>query len=94
VDNDVMRAALFVEMEDADAAKLARVEDGLAQSAIAEYPRKADSATKAFNGARLDALEATISAEGGNIPPPRPMVMTKSLPQMHLRRVSRPAAGG
>lgn len=32
VDNDVMRAALFVEMEDTDAAKRAKVEDDLAQS--------------------------------------------------------------
>lgn len=100
VDNDVMRAALFVEedfrrMTDAigklqavmqlgaasfsvSPAKRAKVEDGLTQSAIAEFLRKAESATKGFKGARYSVLEATISADGGNIPPPRPMVMMKS----------------
>lgn len=48
--------------------------------AIAEFLRKAESATKAFKAARFSVLEASISAEAGNMPPPRPMVMTKSLP--------------
>ncbi len=59
-------------------AKRAKVEDGLTKSAIAEFLRKAQSATKGFKGARFSVLEATISADGGNIPPPRPMVMMKS----------------
>jgi predicted secreted protein len=59
-------------------AKRANVEDALTQSAIAEFLRKAESATKGFNGATFSVLEATISADGGNMPPPRPMVMMKS----------------
>ena len=61
------------------AAKRAKVEDGLTQSAIAEFPRKAESATKGFKGARFSVLEATISTESGNMPPPRPMAMMKSM---------------
>jgi predicted secreted protein len=60
-------------------AKRAKVEDGLTQSAIAEFLRKAEAATKGFKGARYNLLEATISADGGNMPPPRPMVMMKSV---------------
>ena len=61
------------------AAKRAKVEDALTQSAIAEFLRKAESATKGFKGASYSVLEATISADGGNLPPPRPMAMMKSM---------------
>ena len=56
----------------------ARAEEALTQSAIAEFLRKAEAATKGFKGASYSVLEATISADGGNMPPPRPMVMMKS----------------
>jgi len=59
-------------------AKRAKVEEVLTQSAIAEFLLKAESATKGFKGMRFSVLEATISTDGGNIPPPRPMVMMKS----------------
>jgi predicted secreted protein len=60
-------------------AKRARTEETLTQSAIAEFLRKADAATKGFKGSKYTVMEATISADGGNIPPPRPMVMMKSM---------------
>jgi predicted secreted protein len=60
-------------------AKRARTEETLTQSAIAEFLRKADAATKGFKGSKYTVIEATISADGGNIPPPRPMVMMKSM---------------
>lgn len=59
-------------------AKRAKVEDGLMQSAIAEFLRKAESATKGFKRTRYSVLEATISADSGNMPPPRSLVMMKS----------------
>ena len=59
-------------------AKRAKVEEGLTQSAIAEFLRKAAAVTKGFKGARYNVLEATISTDGGNMPPPRPMIMMKS----------------
>jgi predicted secreted protein len=60
-------------------AKRAKIEEALTQSAIAEFLRKADAATKGFRGSKYTVLEATISADGGNMPPPRPMVMMKSM---------------
>ena len=60
-------------------AKRAKVEEALTQAAIAEFLRKADAATKGFKGSKYTVIEATISADGGNIPPPRPMVMMKSM---------------
>jgi predicted secreted protein len=60
-------------------AKRAKLEDALAQSAIAEFLRKAEAATKGFRGTKFNVLEATISADAGNMPPPRPMVMMKSM---------------
>ena len=57
----------------------ARTEEALTQSAIAEFLRKAESATKGFRGSSFSVLEATIATDGGNIPPPRPMMsMMKS----------------
>ncbi len=59
----------------------ARAEEALTQSAIADFLRKAQAATngfKGFKGPKFSVLEATISAEGANMPPPRPMVMMKS----------------
>jgi predicted secreted protein len=55
----------------------ARVEEALTQSAIADFLRKAQAATKGFKGPKFSVLEATISAEGANMPPPRPLVMMK-----------------
>lgn len=60
-------------------AKRAKVEEGLTQSAIADFLRKADAATRGFKGTKFNVIEATISADGGNMPPPRPMVMMKSM---------------
>jgi predicted secreted protein len=60
-------------------AKRAKVEEGLTQSAIADFLGKAEAATKGFGGSKFSVLEATISADGGNMPPPRPMVMMKSM---------------
>ena len=60
-------------------AKRAKVEEALTQSAIADFLRKAQAATKGFGGSKFSVLEATISADGGNMPPPRPMVMMKSM---------------
>jgi predicted secreted protein len=56
-------------------AKRAKVEETLTQSAIAEFLRKADAATKGFKGSKFRVIEAAISADGGNVPPPRPMMM-------------------
>src|SRR5258706_11949109 len=58
-------------------AKRAKVEEGLTQSAIADFLRKAQAATKGFRGSEFSVLEATIPTDGGNLPPPRPMVMLK-----------------
>ena len=60
-------------------ARRAKIEEALTQSAIAEFLRKAEAATKGFRGAKFNVLEASISADGGNMPPPRPMVMMKSM---------------
>jgi predicted secreted protein len=60
-------------------ARRAKVEEALTQSAIAEFLRKAEAATKGFGGSKFRVLEATISADGGNMPPPRPMVTMKSM---------------
>ena len=60
-------------------AKRAKVEEGLTQSAIAEFLRKAESATRGFKGAGYRVIEATISADGATMPPPRPMVMMRSM---------------
>ncbi len=60
-------------------AKRTKVEEALTQSAIAEFLRKADAATKGFRGSKFRVIEATISADGGNMPPPRPMVAMKAV---------------
>ena len=60
-------------------AKRSRLEETLTQAAIAEFLRKADAATKGFKGTTFTVLEATLSADGGQMPPPRPMVMMKSM---------------
>ena len=57
----------------------ARIEEALTQSAIAEFLHRAESATKGFRGSNFSVIEATISTDGGNMPPPRPMMsMMKS----------------
>ena len=56
-----------------------KAENGLTQSAIAEFLRKAELVTKGFKGSGFNVLEANVSAEGGYNPPPRPMVMMKSM---------------
>jgi predicted secreted protein len=55
-----------------------RAEDALTRDAIAEFLRKADLAAKAFRGKSFSVLEASVSADGGQVPP-RPMVMMKSM---------------
>jgi predicted secreted protein len=60
-------------------AKRAKVEEVLTQSAIADFLRNAEAATKGFRGSKFSVLEASISTDGGNAPPPRPMVMMKSV---------------
>lgn len=57
----------------------AKAENGLTQAAIAEFLRKAELVTKGFKGGGFNVLEANVSAEGGYNPPPRPMVMMKSM---------------
>lgn len=52
----------------------AKAEETLTQSAIAEFLRKAEQVAKAFKGTKFNVLEATVSADGGFIPP-RPMMM-------------------
>jgi len=59
-------------------AKRAKAEEALTQSAIADFLRKAEAATKGFKGSKFSVLEATVSADSGSLPPPRPMVMMKS----------------
>lgn len=56
----------------------AKAEDSLAQTAIAEFLRKAEMVTKGFKGSGFSVLEANVSAEGGYAPP-RPMVMMKAM---------------
>lgn len=55
-----------------------RAEDALTRDAIAEFLRKADLAAKAFRGKSFSVLEASVSSDGGQMPP-RPMVMMKSM---------------
>lgn len=57
----------------------AKAEDSLTRTAIAEFLRKAELVTKGFGGGGFDVLEANVSSEGGYTPPPRPMVMMKSM---------------
>ena len=57
----------------------AKAEDALTQDAIAEFLRKADRITRGFKGTGFEVLEAGISADGGYNPPPRPMMMMKSM---------------
>jgi predicted secreted protein len=52
----------------------AKAEEALTQTAIAEFLRKAEQVAKAFKGTGFNVLEATVSADGGFIPP-RPMMM-------------------
>ena len=51
-----------------------KAEGALTQTAIAEFLRKAEQVAKGFKGTGFNVLEATISADGGFIPP-RPMIM-------------------
>jgi predicted secreted protein len=60
-------------------ASRAKAEESLTQAAIEEFLRKADRITRSFNGDRFDVLEASVSADGGYNPPPRPMLMMKSM---------------
>jgi predicted secreted protein len=52
----------------------ARAEEALTQTAIAEFLRKAEQVAKGFKGMGFNVLEATVSADGGFVPP-RPMMM-------------------
>jgi len=52
----------------------AKAEEALTQTAIAEFLRKAEQVAKGFKGTGFNVLEATVSADGGFIPP-RPMMM-------------------
>ena len=52
----------------------AKAEEALTQTAIAEFLRKAEQVAKGFKGTGFNVLEATVSADGGFIPP-RPMLM-------------------
>lgn len=56
-----------------------KAENALTQSAIAEFLRKAELVTKGFKGSGFNVLEASVSSEGSDSPPPRPMVMMKSM---------------
>lgn len=51
-----------------------KAEEALTQTAIAEFLRKAEQVTKGFKGTGFNVLEASVSADGGFIPP-RPMMM-------------------
>ena len=51
-----------------------RAEETLTQTAIAQFLRKAEQVAKAFKGTGFNVLEATVSNDGGFIPP-RPMMM-------------------
>jgi predicted secreted protein len=55
-------------------ARRAKAEDALTQAAIAEFLRKAQLAAKGFRGKSFSVLEASISSDGGSMPP-RPMMM-------------------
>ncbi len=52
----------------------ARAEEALTRSAIAEFLRQAELVAKGFKGTGFNVLEASVSAEGGFVPP-RPMMM-------------------
>ena len=52
----------------------AKVEEALTQTAIAEFLRKAELVAKGFKGTGFNVLEASVSADGGFLPP-RPMMM-------------------
>ena len=52
----------------------AKAEEALTQTAISEFLRKAEQVAKGFKGTGFNVLEATVSADGGFIPP-RPMMM-------------------
>lgn len=56
-----------------------KAEDALTQAAIDEFLRKAERITRGFKGGGFNILEANVSADGGYNPPPRPMVMMKSM---------------
>jgi predicted secreted protein len=60
-------------------ASRAKAEDALTREAIAEFLRKADIAAKSFRGKTFSVIEASVSSDGGQMPPPRPMVMMKSM---------------
>jgi predicted secreted protein len=53
----------------------ARAEEALTQTAIAAFLRRAELVAKGFKGPGFNVLEATVSADGGLVPPPRPMMM-------------------
>jgi predicted secreted protein len=57
----------------------AKAEEALTQGAIAEFLRKAELVAKGFKGAGFSVLEASVSADGGALPPPRPMIAMKAL---------------
>jgi predicted secreted protein len=59
-------------------ASRAKAEDALTREAIAEFLRRADIAAKSFRGRSFSVVEASISSDGGQVPP-RPMVMMKSM---------------
>lgn len=52
----------------------AKAEEALTQTAVAEFLRKAEQVAKGFKGTGFNVLEATVSIDGGFIPP-RPMMM-------------------
>lgn len=60
-------------------ASRAKAEDALTQIAIGEFLRKAEKIAKSFKGTAFNVVEANVSADGGYNPPPRPMVMMKSM---------------
>lgn len=53
----------------------AKAEEALTQTAIAEFLHKAEQVTKGFKGTGFNVLEASVSADGGIHPPPRPLMM-------------------
>jgi len=56
----------------------ASAEETLMQAAIANFLRKADTATKGFGGSKFTVIDATVATEGANMPSPRPMAAMKS----------------
>lgn len=57
----------------------AKAEETLTQTAIAEFLRKADLIAKGFRGTGFSVLEAAVAADGGAMPPPRPMMTMKAM---------------